>query len=173
MHPNRKINPETLQKLAEQGLSGKEMAKALGVSPPAISRNLRALGFAKNQDIVLRSAEKINSKKLSAMDRLSRAAEIIEKELNHIQESLSNAQATDRKELVQSQLSWISEERKQITALVDVAKAFYSIEDIREFSRTVLQVLGEVDKGMRDEVIKRLREARSTRTVLGADGLGV
>ena len=173
MHPNRKIDPEKLQKLAEQGLSGRKMAEALGVSPPAISRNLRALGMARNQDLVLKAAEKVNRNKLNAMGRLTRAAELIEKELEHIQSSLSKAEGPERKELVQSQLAWIAEERKQITALVEVAKAFYSIEDVREFSRTVLQVLGEVDKEMRDEVVKRLRAARSARSVLGADGCGI
>lgn len=172
-HKNRRVNLLELQRLFEQNLPGKEIARIMSVSPPAISRNLRALKMARNQDIVLKTAEKINTNRLNAMARLTRAAELIEKEMEHIQTSLSNAEGAERKELAQSQLAWIAEERKQITALVDVAKAFYSIEDIREFSRTVLQVLGEVNKEIRDEVIKRLRAARSARTVLGADGFGI
>ena len=174
-HGNRRLDIDQLQAHIERypNATGKERAEALGVSPATICKTLKALGMARNQDIVLKSAEKINQRKLNAMDRLTRAAEIIEKELEHIQESLSSAQGTERKELVQSQLSWIAEERKQITALTDVAKAFFSIEDVREFSRTVIQVLGEVDKGMRDEVIKRLRERRSARTVLAPDGFGI
>jgi predicted transcriptional regulator len=173
MHKNRRVQPLELQKLLDLGLSGKEMATRLGVSPACVSRNLKSLGMGRSQDIVLRAAAKINTNRLNAMARLTRAAELIEKELESIQASLKKAEGAERKDLAQSQLSWIAEERKQITALVDVAKAFYSIEDVKEFSRIVLQVLGEASKELRDEVIKRLREARSTRTVLGADGFGI
>lgn len=56
MSAKRKVDLIELQRLYDEGLNGREIARRMGVSEASISKNTHALQLAKTGDIVLRSA---------------------------------------------------------------------------------------------------------------------
>jgi predicted transcriptional regulator len=162
MHPNRRVDPLELQKLAESGKSGREIAQILGVSPPAVSRNLKALGLAKNGDIVLRAARKINQKKLDAMGQLEKINRAIERQLDEIQGELEMASGEQKAGLRDAQIKHTAEIRKQLDLLLQIGKALYNIEEVAAFQKLVLEEIGNESPECRSRILKRLQQRRST-----------
>ena len=62
MTRKRKVDPVLLEKVLRDGFSQREAAEKLGVGEATISKNVKALRFCQAQDVVLRSASKINDK---------------------------------------------------------------------------------------------------------------
>ena len=167
MHPNRRVDPLELQKLAEGGMSGKAMAKALNVSPPAISRNLKALGLAKNGDIVLRSARKINDRKLDAMKQLEKINQAIERQIDEIQGELEKATGEQKAGLRDAQIKHTAEIRKQLDLLLQIGKALYNVEEVAAFQRIVLEEIGNESAECRNRILKKLQSRRTSSGLIG------
>ena len=91
-----KIDLLRLQALHEQGKTGVEIARELGVQPPAVSKALKKVGLGRAQDVVLESAKKINTRKLNAMGQLERINSAVEKQLEEIQKELKAAKGTEK-----------------------------------------------------------------------------
>ena len=161
MARTRKIDPIKLQAMVEQGMTGAAIAKEMGVSGGAISRNLKALGLARNGDIVLRAAKTINNRKLDAMGQLGRINRAIEKELDHIQGDLKNSKGTERRELQEAQIKHTAEIRKQLSLLLDIGKALYNVEEIAAFQKICLEEIGNESAECRSRILKRLQQRRS------------
>jgi predicted transcriptional regulator len=157
----RLVDPLRLQKLFEEGLTGCAIAKELGVSTAAVSRNLKALGLAKNADIVLRVAKTINNRKLDAMGQLGRINRAIEKELDHIQAEIKNSKGPERRELQEAQIKHTAEIRKQLSLLLDIGKALYNVEEIAAFQKICLEEIGNESSECRSRILKRLQQRRS------------
>ena len=160
----RKIDLQQLKVLSNKGMSGSEIAKTLGVSEGAVSKNLKALTMAISQDVVLREAKTINDKQLNAMSRLEKMAKDVDNELEDINTELKETK-TEKTELRELKIKFSAEGRKQINSHVDLAKMVYDIGEVRKFQETVIEVIGEVDGEIRNEILKRLKERRALGSV--------
>lgn len=166
----RKVDPILLEKLIRDKLSQKEISKRLGVSEGAISKNLKLLNLACVKDIVLRSASKINDKKLNAMARLERIANIVEGEITYIQKTIKTTKGEERREWQEIQLKHTAEIRKQIDLLREIAVTLYNVEEIEAFKKIVLEEIGGVDDEVRKKILDRIRQRR---TLTGIAGFGI
>ena len=169
----RKIDLQQLKMLSNKGLSGAEIAKTLGVSPGAVSKNLKSLKLAISQDVILREAKKINDKQLNAMSRLEKMSEDVDHELEAINKELEETPKGGKTELRELKIKFNAEGRKQINSHVDLAKMVYDIGEVRKFQETVIEVIGEVDGEIRNEILKRLKERRALGSVLRRSGPGI
>jgi hypothetical protein len=170
---HRKVDLIHLRRMHEEGKPGNEMARFFKVSEGTISKNLKALGLAQNQDIVLRSATKINDKKLSAMTRLERIAKVVEDELTYIRKTIKNTKGEERREWQEVQLKHTAEIRKQVNLLLEIAQALYNIEEVEAFKKIVLEEIGNESEELRERILQRIRQRRSDRGVAGISSLGI
>lgn len=173
MARRRKVDPVLLEKLLRDGFSQEEVAQKLKVSPGTISKNKKALDFARANDIVLRSASKINDKKLNAMSRLDRIADIVEGELAYIQGVIKNTQGQERREWQEVQLKHTAEIRKQVSLLREIALTLYNVEEVEAFKKIVLEEIGEVNHEVRQKILDRIRQRRTDTGLSVIGGLGV
>jgi IS30 family transposase len=173
MHRNRRVDPLKLQKLREQGFSGREMARIFGVIPSAIWRNLKALGRARNGDIILRSAKKINDRKLDAMRQLERINQAIEQQLDEIQAELETAKGGEKAVLRDLQIKHTAEIRKQLDLLLQIGKALYNVEEVTAFQKTVLEEIGNESPECRKRIFARLQSRRASSGLIGFSQPGV
>ena len=169
----RKVDLQKLKVLRDKGLSGIEIAKHFGVSEGAVSKNLKSLTKAISQDIVLREAEKINDKQLNAMSRLEKMAQDVDVEIEAINKELGEAPKGGKTELRELKIKFNAEGRKQINSHVDLAKMVYDITEVRKFQETVIEVIGEVDGEIRNEILKRLKERRALGSVFRRSESGI
>jgi hypothetical protein len=116
------------------------------------------LGLAISKDVTLRAAGKIVAQKLDAMAQLQRINRLVNTELDHIEGFLNAAQGPARELFQKQELAHVAEVRKQISLFVDIAKVLWNAEQVADFQRTVLEVIGEQDGAIRAEIIKRLVE---------------
>lgn len=170
---HRKVDLIHLRRMHEEGKPGNEMARFFKVSEGTISKNLKALGLAQNQDIVLRSATKINDKKLSAMTRLERIAKVVEDELTYIRRTIKNTKGEERREWQEVQLKHTAEIRKQVNLLLEIAQALYNIEEVEAFKKIVLEEIGNESEELRDRILQRIRQRRAYSGVAGISSLGI
>jgi len=70
-------------------------------------------------------------------------------------------------------LSISAEIRRQIELQVKIYETIYNVEMISEFQKDIIEILKEVDTGLRDSVIKKLKERRSMRGLLRLDKPGL
>lgn len=169
----RKVDLIALQRLLEQGLTGVQMAQALGVQPPAVCKALKKLGLARAQDVTLESAKKINKRKLNAMGQLERINSAIEKQLEEIQKELKTAEGPGKADLRDAQIKHTAEIRKQLALLLDISRTLYDVEQVKNFQEIVLEELNNVEPELRNRVLKRLRERRSTGSLLRSGELSI
>jgi transcriptional regulator with XRE-family HTH domain len=165
----RKVDPIAIQKYFEQGMTGKEMAKQLKVSPGAISKNLKALGLAKTA-AVLKAAEKIQRSKLNAMDRIFKLDFITHEQIDNTTKEIKEAPAGQKKEKRETQLAYIAESRKQVSLWADIYRTIQCEKDVREFKELVLNIIGTKNPEVRDEIIRELDAERVTRGLFGGSG---
>jgi predicted transcriptional regulator len=159
--------------MMDRGMSGRDMAKALNVSPPAISRNLKSLGLAKTGDIVIRSAQKINQKKLDAMAQLEKINQAIERQLDEIQKELEAATGEQKADLRDAQIKHTAEIRKQLDLLLQIGKALYNVEEVAAFQKIVLEEIAHESTDCRNRILKRLQSRRSTSGLIGFGYSGI
>jgi predicted transcriptional regulator len=162
-----KIDLVKLQELHERGLTGVAMAKALGVRPPCISKNLRKLDLARAQDLVLEAAQKINRKYLRVMDRANRNAQIVDGELNYLNKKIVQARGEERDKLSKSRLDHIAEDRKLSDSLVSAARASVQIDRVMIVQRTIEEIFEKLSPEMKKEFLDELRRRRSLQSVIG------
>lgn len=170
MPRKRKVDPVELDRMLNSGLTMESIGEHFGVQKGTISKNAKALRFCQNQDIVLRSAEKINTKKVGAMARLERIASIVEDELTYIRKTIKTTSGEDRRSWQEIQLKHVAEIRKQVDLLRDIAMTLYNVEEVEAFKKIVLEEIGAVDEKIREEIIKRIRQRR---TLTGLSGIGL
>jgi predicted DNA-binding protein YlxM (UPF0122 family) len=169
----RKIDPIILEKLLRDGLSQREIAEEMRASEGAISKNIKFLNLAKAKDVVLRSAKKLHTRDLNAMDRLGRICSVVEGELNRILTELKTVKKEKRIPWLEIELKHCSEIRKQVSLIRDIQESFYRIEQIVEFQHLVIDTVKEVAPEAWNEIRKRVEQRHSNSTIPGLGRFGV
>jgi hypothetical protein len=167
------INLLRLEELHLEGKTGIAISKELGVSPGCVSKNLKKLGLAQVQDVVLSEAKKINVRKLNAMAQLERINSAIEKQLEEIQKELGKASGEQKADLRDAQIKHTAEIRKQLSLLLDIGKALYNVEEVAAFQKTVLEEIANESPECRNRILKKLQQRRSTSGLVGFSQPGV
>lgn len=163
----RKISYIQLEQLVSQGYGVSQIAQKIGVSKGTVSKALKKLNVAITKDIALRSAGQITDEKLDAMAQLRNINQLINDELNHIEKNIKTATERKRKELQDQKLKHVAEIRKQLSLLLEIAKTLYNAEEVANFQKTVLEVIGSVSPSVRNEIERRLVERGTLARSLG------
>jgi len=162
----RKFSNLDLEKLVNQGMGVRQIARKLKVSPASVSERLKNLRVAVSKNLAVRNAGKLVKKKFDAMDQLLNISRIVNKELDFIREKIKE-NPDDRGKWQEIQLKHTAEVRHQIKLMLDIAQVLYRAEEVAAFQQTVLEEIGNADPEVRERILKRLTErgtlARSTR----------
>ena len=150
---NGKIDKLKLSQLLRSGKSGKYCAKFFGVTQGAISQTRKELNIAVVKSVALETAHQIVEKNLNAVDQLLN----INRKANTLLELAIKAEDHD------TTLKAMREIRGQLELQLEIFKTLYDIQAVADFQREVLTAIGEVDSGVRNLIINRLKEGRALR----------
>jgi len=150
---NGKIDKLKLSQLLRSGKSGKYCAKFFGVTQGAISQTRKELNIAVVKSVALETAHQIVEKNLNAVDQLLN----INRKANTLLELAIKAEDHD------TTLKAMREIRGQLELQLEIFKSLCDIQAVADFQREVLTAIGEVDSGVRNLIINRLKEGRALR----------
>ena len=150
---NGKIDNLKLSQLLRSGKSGKDCAKVFGVTEGAISQARKELNIAVVKSVALETAHQVVEKNLNAVDQLLN----INRKANTLLELAIKAEDHD------TTLKAMREIRGQLELQLEIFKTLYDIQAVADFQREVLTAIGEVDSGVRNLIINRLKEGRALR----------
>jgi predicted transcriptional regulator len=160
-----KIDDLELQKMLDQGLNQVKIASYFKVTRSAVCKRIKWLSENKTKVTALEKANDIVENKLDAMAQLRRINTAINNELSYIQENIQNASNKERKKLQDQQLKHVSEIRKQLGLLLDIAQTFYNAEEVAAFQEIVLEEIGYASPEVRERILQRLKERRVARPI--------
>ena len=150
---NGKIDKLKLSQLLRSGKSGKDCAKFFSVTEGAISQARKELNIAVVKSVALETAHQVVEKNLNAVDQLRN----INRKANTLLELAIKAEDHD------TTLKAMREIRGQLELQLDIFKTLYDVQAVADFQREVLTAIGEVDSGVRNLIINRLKEGRALR----------
>ena len=150
---NGKIDKLKLSQLLRSGKSGKDCAKVFGVTEGAISQARKELNIAVVKSVALETAHQVVEKNLNAVDQLLN----INRKANTLLELAIQAEDHD------TTLKAMREIRGQLELQLEIFKTLYDIQAVADFQREVLTAIGEVDSGVKNLIINRLKEGRALR----------
>jgi hypothetical protein len=150
---NGKIDKLKLSQLLRSGKSGKDCAEFFSVTEGAISQARKELNIAVVKSVALETAHQVVEKNLNAVDQLLN----INRKANTLLELAIKAEDHD------TTLKAMREIRGQLELQLEIFKTLYDIQAVADFQREVLTAIGEVDSGVRNRIINRLKEGRALR----------
>jgi predicted transcriptional regulator len=185
-----KINEnKMLYLIDEEKLNQSQAAKVLGVSRQAVSKRLQEIRGRTTRIIATKKVEQVVDRKIDSMGQLQKinsdaneildllmrwsrgdkeALQILESQVRYVtvngqEEPVKEYKMKDPRELA---LKAMAEIRNQLGLQVKIFQALYSLQEVEEFQKTVVEVLGEVSPEMRNEFVRRLNAKRSVRAAL-------
>jgi len=156
-----KIDKYKLIQLLGERKTLTECADILGVSLAAVSRMRKTLELpdAVSKNVALEAAPKIVAKHLDCIQQL----QDINADARKVLDGLSGSEDKVDKQIV---LKACAEVRKQLSLQLDIFHLMYDMTAIADFQREVLAVIGECAPQVRDEIVKRLKEANAIRAAV-------
>jgi hypothetical protein len=189
--PKPKIDRVKLDQMLRAGKSQKEVAQVFQVSEGAISKAKKELNLAVVRNVSLESAHKIVGRSLDSIGQLqkinshanwlldvlmkwnkgdSEALQVLESQvagkkvrIGDKEEFVREFKFKDPRELA---LHAMQEIRGQLKLQLEIFQTLYDMNEILSFQREVLEVIGDVSKEARDEIVRRLKERRALRNAV-------
>lgn len=188
---NQTINDRELVRLIDkERVSQSEAARRLGVTRQAVSKRLQELRGQTTRAIVSKRVTQVVEQKFDAISQLQKindyanelldllmgwtrgdgdALQVLESQVKRIrigegeEMDIAEVKFKDPRELA---LKAMAEIRGQLKLQLEMFQALFSLQAAEEFQSTVLEVIGEVEPDVRDEIIHRLNKMRSVRSVV-------
>ncbi len=167
---SRKIDPDALQRFLDAGHSQADAATHFGVSESAISQCVRKLQIATSKVVALERAGEVVDQRLQATARLERVQRVIDEELTWAVDQAKQPDA-DRKALQDAILKLAAEVRQQLGLQLNISRTLIDLRVVREFQRTVFEVISEESPDVARRILARLKEQRALRQSAGLPAL--
>lgn len=184
--PKPKIDRVKLNQMLRDGKPQRKIAQVFGVTEGAISKAKKELNVAVVKNVALESAHKVVDRNLNTIGQLQKinesanelldllmrwnrgdkeALQILESQVRKVrvrgsEEEIAEYRFKDPRELA---LKAMQEIRGQLNLQLDIFKTLYDVQAVAEFQKEVLTTIGEVEPGVRDKIIQRLKESRALR----------
>ena len=157
-----RINPTELHRLLDAGYTQADAARHFGVSEAAISQRLRKLRGRTSRVVALERAGEVVDQKLDANARLQRVQLVIDEELAW---AVTQAQqpGADRAKLQDTILRLAAEIRQQLGLQLNISRTLIDLKVVREFQRSVVEVIAEASPQVAGRVVARLKARRALR----------
>jgi predicted transcriptional regulator len=184
--PAQKIDRVILSQLLRQGKSQNDLAQLFGVSAAAISKAKKELNIGVVKSVALENAhkvvashldtvgqmQKINRDANEILDLLMRCGRGDEKALQTLEgqvrkvrvrgtgEEVKEFRLKDPRELA---LRAMGEIRAQLALQLEMMKALFDVEAVREFQQEILEAIAEVSVDLRNQIVEKLKEKGALR----------
>ena len=153
-----KIDLRKLNRYLHEGKSGRECAQIFKVSDSAISKAKKKLRNTIVRTVALEKAHEVVEDQFDMMDQLRTVNRAINEELNRAKEAVESDECINKVAVQEVIIKLCAEVRKQLDSGLRIAETWHNIQVYQDFQKEVLGILEEFKPGVRDEVIKRLKQ---------------
>ncbi|MCP4569477.1 MAG: hypothetical protein GY841_18020 [FCB group bacterium] len=175
--PQGTVDLEKLREMLQAGIKQTEIAQHMGVTPAAITRAKKRIGFETQTVVLSKMSTQYVDSGFNVFEQLSELngyAKSILQTLVAAQDGDKAAQAklalmADSKSPREMVALYMREIRAQMQLQKDIFSQLYDIKVSREFRRAVLEVIEDVDPRLRDEIEHKLRRRASIFNALAGD----
>lgn len=170
---------ELIKLIHEEGCSQKVAAQRLGVSEAAVSKRLKRLSVAVNNNTALFNAPSLLDRKLSQMQRLialttqtEELMQLVEIALNSQGQEYNDARMklyrlTGAKGNLGTFLLQLRDQlRKELDLFRQIEEKTYNIQQVKEFQEVVLDEIRRIDPEVARRITRRLVEINAAYTSL-------
>ena len=158
-----KVDIRKLDQLLREGKTVKECAKHFDVTPGAISQRKKEL---KHQIVRVAGLEKAGEVVEAHLDMASELRKInnaINQELARAQAQVEDSETGDIRAIQEIIIKLSAEIRRQLETQVKIFEAYSEFKDRAAFQNEVLRILDDMQPGVRDEAIRRIKNAGALR----------
>jgi predicted RNA polymerase sigma factor len=173
-----KVHDHELRAFLDAGHTQAQAARHFGVSEPAIHQRLKRMKTLTSRVVALeRAGVAVTEGQASATDRLERVQRIIDGQLTWA-EGQTKCEGADRMALADVILKLTGEVRQQLALQLSITRALVDLREVRDFQKTVQEVIESVDPDVAQRIVARLKERRALRPsaellpALGGTGQG-
>jgi hypothetical protein len=166
---NPKVDIRKLDQLLREGKTVKECAKYFKVTSGAISQRKAQL---KHQIVRVASLEKAGEVVEAHLDMASELRKInsaINKELARAQTQVEDSETGDIRAIQEIIIKLSAEIRRQLETQIKIFEAYSEFKDRAAFQNEVLSILDQMQPGVRDEAIRRIKNAGALRGAITVD----
>lgn len=170
---------QLLELIHKQGLSQKQAAAALNVSEAAVSKRLRKIRVAVNNNTALFNAPRLLDRQVGQMEQL----EALGRQTRDLLELVQTALHGEGQEYYDARtklgrlmgpkgnlgtflIQLQDQLRKQLDFYFTIQKEAYNIRQIKEFQETVLDEIKNIDPGVAKQIVQRLVEINAAHSSL-------
>jgi hypothetical protein len=136
--------------------------KHFGVTEAAISQRVRKLRIATSKVIALERAAHVVDRQLTAAQRLQHIQRVILDQLTWAEQRAREA-GSDRAALADVLVRLSGEVRAQLRLEHDISRTLIDLRVVREFQRTVFEVISEESPEAARRIVARLKERQALR----------
>ena len=159
-----KIDVKKLEQMLRAGKSQTEAAKFFGVTTGAITLMKQKLNLNIVRTVGLEKAKEVVDCQFDIMGQLKKASRVVNDEIDWLVEVAQNAGTDDERVALQEIIiKHLAEIRKQADSQMRLFDLWTDAKLMAEFQREILTVMEEMQPGVRDAVIRRLKEKRALR----------
>ena len=158
-----KVDIRKLDQLLREGKTVKECAKYFGVTSSAISQRKAQL---KHQIVRVASLEKAGEVVEAHLDMASELRKInnaINQELVRAQTQVEDSETGDIRAIQEIIIKLSAEIRRQLETQIKIFEAYSEFKDRAAFQNEVLSILDQMQPGVRDEAIRKIKNAGALR----------
>lgn len=160
----RKIDPEKMKEMLQEGKSQTEVARFFGVVDSAITAAKQRLQRNMFRSSALDEAAGVIEGDFDLLSQLRKINRTISAQMARALEEVERAKDDDKRVAIRRViLDLAGEIRKQLETALNIAKFWYDHEEYIKFREEVIAVLGEVEPELRRRIIERLKQRRLLR----------
>ena len=157
-----KISEADLRQYLGAGHSQADAARHFGVSEAAIHQRLKRLQGLTSRVVALEKAGEVVEQKITAAQRLQHVQRVILEQLTWAEQQATHAGA-DRTALADVLVRLSAEVRAQLRLEHDITRTLIDLRVVREFQRTVFEVISEESPDAARRIVARLKERQALR----------
>ena len=170
-----KVSDADLRQYLDAGHSQADAARHFGVTEPAIHQRLKRLQGLTTRVVAMEKAGEVVEQKITAVQRLQHVQRVILDQLTWAEQQATQAGA-DRTALADVLVRLSGEVRAQLRLEHDISRTLIDLRVVREFQRTVFEVISDESPDAARRIVARLKERQALRrsvdlpTLDGASG---
>ena len=159
----RKIDLRKLDRMLRDGKSYREIAKHFNCTPGAIAQARKKLKANIIRTVGLEKANEVVEGHLDMLGQLRKINRAITEELDPAKAEVVEADGRSRIALQGVIIKLSAEIRQQLEAQLKIIEVWSDMRVVAEFQSEVLAILDEMEPGVRDEIVRRLKERHALR----------
>jgi len=161
-----KVDLKKMEQMLRSGIKNKDVAAFFGVTPGCISQHSKHMSNLVVRSASLENANEVVRTHIDVVNQLNRINDAITGELEKAREQADETSGAERIKFQKIIIELAAEVRRQLDAQLQIFELWHDTRIVHEFQQEVLDILNEVQPGLRDEIISRLKQRRAIRSTV-------